>query len=56
MTDIAPPWKERWIRFPRGNGMADVLQIDANGRKVEIYVSPAGRSVRVWVDDKEIKR
>lgn len=25
-------------------------------RRVEVYISPTGRSVRVWVDGKEVKK
>jgi len=34
---------------------AKVLGIKVNNTKVEVYVSPTGRSVRVWKNGKELK-
>jgi hypothetical protein len=32
-----------------------VIGLDTPHRHVQIAVSPTGRSVRVWIDDKEVK-
>jgi len=38
---------------PAGEDYA--FDVDQWAREVEIYVSPTGRSVRVWVDGDEVK-
>lgn len=45
----------RWASFDRGNGHTRVLGITSDrGPKVHVYVSPTGRSVRVYRDGKEL--
>lgn len=39
-----------------GEGLSRALQVRAGARDVEVYVSPGGRSVRVWVDGREVPR
>jgi len=36
-------------------GEDHAFDVDQWAREVEIYVSPTGRSVRVWVDGNEVK-
>ena len=51
-VDICPTWVERIVP-PAGEDHAFFFQ--HYKRKVEISVSPTGRSVRIWVDGKEIR-
>ena len=37
-------------------GEAHAFDVQHYRRNVEVYVSPTGRSVRVWVDGVEVKR
>lgn len=40
----------------RGRGPHRFLDVWAGERHVQVYVSPTGRSVRVYVDGQEVKR
>lgn len=47
-----------WFRYHRREAEPDsrAFKLYAGDRTVEVYVSPAGRSVRVWVDGQEVAR
>ena len=50
---------ERMASFPRDGGECRVIGVytgagDQRKRRLEIYVSPTGRSVRVWRDGVEL--
>lgn len=48
----------RITSFSRGKnrGTSRILELNTDaGRKLQIYVSPTGRSVRVWRDGEELK-
>ena len=51
-VDIWPTWVEHIVP-PAGEDNAFFYQ--HYKRRVEISVSPTGRSVRIWVDGKEIR-
>jgi len=42
--------------FDERRGTNHIMWIDSRDRRVEIYVSPQGKSVRIWVDGKEIEK
>lgn len=44
----------RVAHFPRSNGVCRVIGLKAGGHRVEVYVSPTGKSVRVFKDGKEL--
>ena len=48
-----PVWVTRLCMTRRGSRINYVLGVRTDHRKVEISVSGAGRSVRVWIDGKE---
>lgn len=43
-------------RMAHIDGRGYVVGLDTPSRRVQIYVSEAGRSVRFWVDGKEVGR
>ncbi len=45
----------RLATFPRPNGECHALGVDAGKVNLTIYVSPTGRSVRVYRDGKELR-
>lgn len=46
----------RWATFPGKNGESHVLAVETDaGKRINIYVSPTGRSVRVFSGNKEWK-
>ena len=51
-VDIWPTWVEHIVP-PAGEDHA--FDFQHYKRRVEISVSPTGRSVRIWVDGKEIR-
>lgn len=44
----------RLAHMPRGNGVCRVVGLKAGGHDVQMYVSPTGRSVRLFRDGKEL--
>lgn len=57
----ADPFNIRRLVFDTDRGRVRVLKVTVDldpaprKREVEISVSPTGRSVRIWVDGKEIR-
>jgi len=49
-----PATVERASLIRRQGGMYRVLQITAGGHLLNIYISPTGRSLRVFKDGKEL--
>jgi len=49
-ADVGP-----WATFPRDNGRYLVIRVRTPYRLVDIYVSPTGRTVRVFRDHTELK-
>ena len=45
-----------WFRLDTADAPRHALKVRAGGREVEVYISPTGRSVRVWVDHEEVRR
>jgi hypothetical protein len=43
-----------WLKFLSGRKVYRQAIMLAGDRRVEVSVSPAGRSVRIWVDEVEI--
>ncbi len=46
---------QRITAIDRSNGTYRVLGVHCGGRPLEIYVSPTGRSVRVFRDGRELR-
>lgn len=47
--------KARVTRMAHVEGRYHVIAVDTPHRHVQLAVSPTGRSVRVWVDGKELR-
>lgn len=45
-----------WERIVPPAGEEYAFDVQQWARSVEVYVSPTGRSVRIWVDGKEVSR
>jgi hypothetical protein len=54
----AGPFAVSWFGYEARPGRGDHHQLNvlAGDVKVEVSVSPTGRSVRVWVDGEEVER
>lgn len=50
-----PATVERLAVCERGNGLYRVLQISTGRRRLDVYISPTGRSVRVFSDGRELR-
>lgn len=59
MTDYGFTWGpieiERTAEILRDGGLYRVLTVKTDSKEITIYVSPAGRSVRVFQNGKELK-
>lgn len=44
----------RYASFQRPTGLCRVLGIEVGKKRLHVYVSPTGRSVRVYLDGKEL--
>jgi hypothetical protein len=42
-------------RLTRRDLVADIIKIRAHDREVEVYISPTGRSIRVYVDGEALR-
>ena len=48
-------WGPMWVtRIARLGTRGRVLQVRTDHRKIEVFVSDKGRSIRVWRDGKEL--
>lgn len=50
-----PVTVNRLSTFPRKNGLCFVLEVETDTQTLNIYVSPTGKSVRVFRNGKELK-
>lgn len=50
-----PVTVQRAATFERSNGTYRVLEISTSARRVSVYISPTGRSVRVFRDGQELR-